>query len=439
MNPNQFLGCKQKTFVFYRLLLPVCFSLIFSLAATAWGQADMPYSRLVRTIETRDLGISHPAGLAFSPQANVLLIMPAAKGANILSPFSDIHQVSLTEMPVDVVQVAARVTNAANMAFHPNAGELLVLQSFDDHLVDIKAGSNGFLAPAASASTDIRPLELQDARGMAVDPESGAFFILDSAMSRILRIEQDAINRLDADLFYEIDLKPIGSQHLTGLALDPATGHLHTFNPATQILAEITQTGQLVATRDLSRFNLIDPQGMVFAPSGDLTDDPAQISLYIADTGLSTDTASMESPTAGGGILEVSFTEPVPLSASISQGTLIQTIDTSLFIPPSPDPSGIVYIDHLESLLVSDSEVNEMPNLYDGANLFEITLSGTLTGIFNTLSFSNEPTGVAYNPDNQHIFFSDDDSDNVYEIVPGSNGILDENYNFIQYTTIRQR
>jgi hypothetical protein len=102
--------------------------------------------------------------------------------------------------------------------------------------------------------------------------------------------------------------------------------------------------------------------------------------------------------------------------------SLSQTIDTSLFSPPSPDPAGIAYLDSSNTLMVSDSEVNEM-SIYAGANLFEMTLDGGLVDTTNTTSFSNEPTGVAYNAVNGHLFFCDDDAKDVSEMDPGADGL----------------
>jgi len=103
---------------------------------------------------------------------------------------------------------------------------------------------------------------------------------------------------------------------------------------------------------------------------------------------------------------------------------LVQVIDTSQFFPPSPDPAGIAYLSHSDTLLISDSEVNEMP-IFTGVNLFEMTLSGNLIDTFTTTSFSDEPTGVAYNPANEHIFISDDSDREIYEVDPGPDGFYD--------------
>lgn len=103
--------------------------------------------------------------------------------------------------------------------------------------------------------------------------------------------------------------------------------------------------------------------------------------------------------------------------------TLVKTTLTSQWSPASPDPSGIAYISHLGRLLISDGEVDEM-SIFTGKNAFEMTLGGQLVGSFSTTSFSDEPAGVAYNPSNRHLFFTDDTGTrSVYELNPGSDGL----------------
>jgi hypothetical protein len=110
------------------------------------------------------------------------------------------------------------------------------------------------------------------------------------------------------------------------------------------------------------------------------------------------------------------------LSGITENVTLVQTILTSGWNPPSPDPAGGAYIPSSNHLLICDSEVNEM-SIYEGVNVFETTLSGGQVAEFNTLSFSDEPTGVAFNPNNQHLYFTDDTGTrSVYELDPGPDG-----------------
>ena len=116
--------------------------------------------------------------------------------------------------------------------------------------------------------------------------------------------------------------------------------------------------------------------------------------------------------------------EPLPT-------TLIRRIDTSsdAWSPPSPDPAGIAYWPSRGTLLIADSEVDEIPGLFTGANGFESSLTGSLLSTCSTTNadrrgWSNEPTGVAINPDNDHVFFSDDSGPGwLHEVRPGWDGI----------------
>ena len=214
---------------------------------------------------------------------------------------------------------------------------------------------------------------------MTFDPGSGRLFILDGAVARIVRIEPDPTPGLNSAVALKqgrishVDLKPLGLADARGLAFNPANGHLYVLSSAAHRLDELTDTGQLVASYDLTEFHLMEPQGLVFAPSRDNTDDPSIINLYLADSGLSTEPTQRSAP---GKIIEFSFMQPVASTfrASTVNATLVRTTRTSQFSPPSPDPSGLAYIPSSNTLLISDGEVDEMPQYFRGKNLFEATL-----------------------------------------------------------------
>ena len=128
--------------------------------------------------------------------------------------------------------------------------------------------------------------------------------------------------------------------------------------------------------------------------------------LYLASQRLRLEQLSSEAQTS-------------PLSPPTIRATLVRTIQTSQFSPPAPDAAGLAYNLVANRLIMSDSEVEEM-TIWQGANLFEIDLSGNLLRTANTTSFTNEPTGVAFNAANGHIFISDDNLKRVFEINPGA-------------------
>ncbi len=124
---------------------------------------------------------------------------------------------------------------------------------------------------------------------------------------------------------------------------------------------------------------------------------------------------------------EVTAAQVLAPEVDVYPATLVHTIDTYLFSPPSPDPTGITYISTSNRLLISDAEVEEMVDtLYDGVNLWETSLSGTVVRTSSTVVFPNymffEPEGVSYNPNNGHLFFADDDQKVVFEVAAGADG-----------------
>ncbi|HEY0736725.1 MAG TPA: hypothetical protein VGD69_17535 [Herpetosiphonaceae bacterium] len=112
--------------------------------------------------------------------------------------------------------------------------------------------------------------------------------------------------------------------------------------------------------------------------------------------------------------------DAAPLRANLT-ANLIQTIDTSIWSKPSPDPSGITYWPGRDTLLVSDGEVEEMPNLFQGDNLFESSRTGTLVNSYSTTGFSEEPTGIEIEVDtaNSRFYISDDSKQKVFVVNLG--------------------
>ena len=121
-----------------------------------------------------------------------------------------------------------------------------------------------------------------------------------------------------------------------------------------------------------------------------------------------------------------------PASASAQTGpgitevaTLIKTTPLSGLASPSIDPTGITYLAHKGRLLISDSEIDEEPGVFEGVNLFEVSLGGTLTatGLSPDPAGKLEPTGLAYDPASLHVFTSNDSTDAVSEITIGADGV----------------
>jgi hypothetical protein len=112
------------------------------------------------------------------------------------------------------------------------------------------------------------------------------------------------------------------------------------------------------------------------------------------------------------------------MTARTSTAALVRKTDLSQMSPPIPDSAGIVYMSDVDRLLISDSEVDEMP-IYQGVNLWQVSRTGTtLFDTGNTREYSREASGVGYDPVGKRVFVSDDDKDVVFEVTAGADARL---------------
>jgi hypothetical protein len=111
----------------------------------------------------------------------------------------------------------------------------------------------------------------------------------------------------------------------------------------------------------------------------------------------------------------------LPARADTVKATVVQSVQTSRFSPPSPDPSGITYLPGSDRLLIVDSEVEEM-SIYRSVDLWEVGRSGAVQRTGNVTRFSKEPTGVAYDPASETLWVSDDNTFRITPVKAGSDG-----------------
>jgi uncharacterized protein YjiK len=406
-----------------------------SAALDAQAQVASGPVREAQVLSEEKTGVSSPVGLAFSSTSNAFYVVGAQPGA---LPETDVVKLTLRDR-VGSTRLAAAVQDPINMAFDARRNRLLLLGQASE-LFEVQAGGGGDLDPATLSRRDIARFGLSNPQGMAVDPASGTVFILDAALPRIVRVELDPAGGFDAAVTSEIDLRPAGLRDVRGLALDPSSGHLYLGSGRT--LVELATDGVVVASRDLSGFALSKSEGLVFAPSGDQTDDPSQLSLFLADSGTAptgsgiAPSASTKPAPSAGQIMEVSLAAPITTASIEFTSSLVNSVNLGGLSPPSTDPSGITYVPTSNRLLISDGEVEETVNgitHFQGANVWELNRNGlTLNRTANisnvppgvVVPVTNEPAGAGFNPTNGHYYFSADDGKKVFDVNPGADGLV---------------
>ena len=119
------------------------------------------------------------------------------------------------------------------------------------------------------------------------------------------------------------------------------------------------------------------------------------------------------------GVFASSLLLPTAAGAAPTRATrVIQTIVTSEWSPPSPDPMGLTWDPVERRLLVVDSEVEETTR-WRGVNLFQMTRRGRLTSGASLMSFTDEPIDIVHVPGTSRYFVSSDGPDRVYEVFAG--------------------
>src|SRR5262245_30077061 len=376
--------------------------------------------RQKQMIRTDRLDLRRPAGIAYAGDSDLFLVFPEAAPAGTAPDPTTGHGVLLTHFHegVGTIDLPAPLTGGRAVAYDRRGQRLLELDVLAHTLHVIPGTATGefdvaratrLVAPRAAA---LRPV------GMTVDPASGEVFVLDRLMRRILRFTPADGATVPSHRW--VDLGSLATRDLTGLALDPASGHLFTLDVAWKQVLELTTDGAQCASHDVSSIQFSDPQNLVFAPSGDQTDDPGTWSLFVADPGAPS--------TRRGNVIELAWTEATT-AASVENGiqattalTLVRVTATSAYSPPAPDPSGVSWDPARQRLVISDAEVDEM-SIYAGKNVFEANLNGQLQRSWTTVPWDAEPCGNAYNPNNRHHYISNDDADRITDINPGQDGL----------------
>ncbi len=113
---------------------------------------------------------------------------------------------------------------------------------------------------------------------------------------------------------------------------------------------------------------------------------------------------------------------------------------------PSIDPAGLVYHPATDHLILVDSEIEEVPTVFDvvKANVFETSRTGErlfqswntvtdeITGDFRS---NQEPTGIAFCPTDGHFYMTNDDRDLIYRYaLSGAELMVQDTYSLRAYT-----
>jgi len=430
MNPFTTLPIRKRSLLTaaFTLIIGALVSLLVYTQATS--QMREGYVREVRRIEIPQSVLINPTGLSYSDRENSLLLLDEE-----LKPSFQIVWLSLYREEIQHVAPLQGLPPQADSPF---------LTAYSRELLFIDPGTSTlyrtgglqqhpFTLNTLSLQPDSEPLPQFQIDAITSDTQTGTIYFLNAERNQIQPAQIREASPASQEGHFEIhfsrpiEIKGVGDAVLDQVAYNPENEHIYVMDTQNLRVYELGTEGQGLSVLDLNDRYLNEPRDMAFAPSGDPTDDPAENSLYILDGG----TSSGQPPSVREFTLSESTVTALPQQESTA--TLINTIQASTWDPPSPDTAGIIHWATKDTLLVSDCEVNEISSLFTGDNLFQSSYSGTLADTFSTTNYSNEPTGLAINPANGHIFVSDDNEKRIFEVDSGPDGILNTSDDAVTY------
>ena len=402
----------------YVIILGLLTGVLLTIQSVARAAVESRPFKALQTIYTGEFGVNFPVGFAYNPSSSDFLVWQTA--SNPSAPI----RIKGYGISAEKANLPSGVADSPTAAFIPSTGELVWA---DSSSIQQTIMDNGLTN--AIHSLDIRSLAIETPTGLAVDPVSSAIYILDAQGPRIhvLKLGPDG-SVIDLATHDIINLRKAAlgisaNQELKGLAFNPTTHSLFTVNTVQQEIYEISLNGDVLSRMDIGSIGLANIQGLNFAPSSDQTDDPAEQSLFVLDGGTESTSPALQ---RSGQIVELTLTPTaLPVGMTLQAAYMISTFNTGLpgWSPNSPDPAGVEYWPETGGLVISDSEVEEMPVYYQDVNVFFTNLSGVQNGTCDTTYFSTEPSGIALNTANGRLFFSNDDARQVTEINVGPDGI----------------
>lgn len=389
-------------------------------------------ARLIRFFNNEEMGLTSPAGLTYSAASNAFQVLDqtSANKANV-----DVVSIKLSGRRGGSARIAATIKDPLNTAFDPVSGKFYILKPESEQLAEVASNPDGTLNPQSLVFHKLKDLNLGQAEGMTVDTAAGHLLFLDGANGRIVRVAPAGRGNFKDVTITAVTLQAPNLTRPQGIAYHPATGALYVLDQASATLYAFAPDGQAIASHPVPDITPGARQGLVFAPSGDSTDDPDILSLYMVDTGGAGDgLLSAAAPTnQPGQIAELSLMAAAALDESVETETAVligSPRDLSSLNPPIPDAAGLAYLVSPGSgnLMISDSEVDEYldPSINQGVNLFEVVRTGAnVTSSLSTTTFNDEATGIAFDPDGSHALYggtffitSDENPRGVFEYDP---------------------
>ncbi len=268
---------------------------------------------------------------------------------------------------------------------YDGVGERLFVSDDDaGRVFEVTAGSDDRFGTSDDvvSSFSVRAFGNDDAEDVAYDSASGDLFVAEGIVQEVWRVSEGPNGRFDGvpptgdDTVSHFDVGGYGSIDVQGITYSPVRDSLFLADRKSNQVVEVSKTGALIQTINVSAIDMHRPAGITLAPA---SDNPAGTSIYIVARGRDNNTYPNEND---GTMYELSAPDLGPVVQLPNQAPSVSAgPDRALTLPTSAILNGTVTDDGLPdppgSLTITWSKVIgpgavtfAHPHLVDGTASF---------------------------------------------------------------------
>jgi len=295
-------------------------SVISTASCTGTTGTELTKASLVQIIDTSLYSppSPDPAGITYIPSFGALLISDSEVDEMEIFMGENVFVISPSGTLLNTFSTESFSSEPTGISYSAIDMRLFVSDDDKKAVFELNPGPDRILFTPDDIITsfDTAIFGSTDPEGVAFDGLTGVLYLVDGAKAEVYRISPGVNGVFDGaaptgdDEVTHFDTAKLGVMDPEGIAFNPDTGNLIVVGEPVNRITELTTTGTVVRTIDISAAQAARPAGLTYAP-GSL--DPTVMNIFIVDRGVDNNSNPDEND---GKLYEVSFPPLMPENQS---------------------------------------------------------------------------------------------------------------------------
>ena len=305
-------------------------------------------SALIRTINAWQWSPPSPdsAGIVYLPASGRLFVCDSEVNEMPIFTGDNLFEATLTGNLMNTLTTVSFSDEPTGVTLNPSNGHLFFSDDTGKKSIyEMNPGPDGQYDTSDDIITSFKTSDFgsNDPEGVTFASGLGALFIADGLNEEVYQVTPGANGIFDGvppagdDQVTSFDTTSLGALDPEGIAFNSDNGNLYVVGKPADTLFEVTISGALVQTIDISAANARKPAGLAYAPS---SLNPNIMNIYIAARGVDNDSNPNEND---GHVYEMTLpasTNHPPVANDDSANTTVDTPVTIDVAANDTDPDG---------------------------------------------------------------------------------------------------